>query len=173
MNNNLVNIEYFDNEKVQYNIPVNSENDAKMHEMNVYIDSNVLASENNKYKFSFIKKLGISSIYVREVIIKYNEEFINAVNDNKFLILRFKDFNETNNNIVYNTSNLNPDTDLILNKSHIIEPYYNFDSKYMMNNQTKNKVFTSLQFEILDHHAHPFPFKIEFFMDMKINSITF
>lgn len=173
MNNNLINIEYFDNEKVQYNIPVLSEKDTKVSEMNVYIDSNVLHSENNKYKISFIKKIGISSIYVREVIIKYDNQFINAVNGNKFLIIRFKDLNETNNNIVYNLSNLNPDTDLILNKSHIIEPYYNFDSKYMMNNQIKTKIFTSLQFEILDHNALPFPFKIEFFMDIKINAITF
>ena len=43
----------------------------------------------------------------------------------------------------------------------------------MMNNQTKTKIFTYLQFEILVHHAQPLPFKIEFFMHIKINAITF
>lgn len=171
MNNNLVNIQYFDNEDVQYDRPILKDQDKILNEINVYIDSNHFSTNNNIYKIQF-RKVGISTIFVREVIIKYTDEFINYINDNKFLVLRFKQLNDTNNNIIYNTSKLNPDTDLILNKSHIIEPFYNFDAKYMMHIQNKNKIFTSLEFEILNHNCEKIPFKIEFFMDIKLNIIT-
>ena len=172
MNNNLVNIQYFDNEDIQYDRPILKDQDKYLNELNVYIDSNTfLPKTNNKYKLQF-KKVGISTIFIREVIIKYTSEFIDFINDNKFLVLRFKTLNDTNNNIIYNTSKLNPDTDLILNKSHIIEPYYNFDAKYMMHIQNKNKIFTNLEFEILSHNCEPLPFHVEFFMDMKLNIIT-
>lgn len=172
MNNNLVNIQYFDNENIIYDRPILNEQDKILNELNVYIDSNYFTSNNNKYKLQF-RKVGISTIFIREFIITYDSQFIDFINNNKFIIIRFKDLNDTNNNIIYNTSKLNPDTDLILNKSHIIEPFYNFDAKYMMHVQNKNKIFTSLDFEILDHNCSPIPFHIEFFMDMKLNVITF
>lgn len=172
MNNNLVNIQYFDNEDVQYDRPILKDQDKILNELNVYIDSNTFPSNQNKYKLQLQRKVSISTIYIREVIIKYTPEFIDFINDNKFLVLRFKDLSDANNNIIYNTSKLNPDTDLILNKSHIIEPYYNFDAKYMMHIQNKNKIFTSLQFEILDHNCEALPVYVDFFMDMKLNIIT-
>lgn len=172
MNSNLVNIQYFDNDDIQYDRPILSDQDKILNELNIYIDSNRTQSKNNKYNLSFIKKIGLSTIFVREVIITYDEQFIELINSNKFLVIRFKNLNDTNNNIIYNTSDLNPDTDLILNKSHIIEPFYNFDSKYMMHIQNKNKIFTSLEFEILDDSCNKIPFDIDFFMDLKLNIIT-
>lgn len=172
--NNLVNIQYFDKQNdPNYDRPILSEQNQILNELNVYIDSTKYHFDaTNSCKLSF-RKVQISTIFVRELIFKITEDFIDLVNDNKFLVLRFKDLNETNNNIIYNTSNLNPDTDLIINKSHIIEPYYNFDSKYMIHIQNKNKIFTSLHFQILNDQCEEIDINLEVFIDIKLNVINY
>ena len=146
-------------------------------EFNIYIDSNYLEyiSNYNSFKLPLLKSTRIISIYCREFIMEMNSQIENLLNSNKFFILRITSPTNSSEKLFSdNTSVIDQTTDIILNKSQFINPFYSLESKYFL--KFDHTISTSFfEFQILDDKANPIHMTDlnNFFIDLKISYLSY
>lgn len=168
MDNKLVNINTYD-----YSIDYDKddiEDKIINTEYSVFIDSKQYNID-DKCVLDFYRSFNLRSVYIREFIIKINEENASLINDSRFIVCRIKELSSHNNSIIYNTSLLNPDTDIILNKSNFIEPYLTLEAKYVFSLQHNFNDYNRLTLEFYDDKNNKLTKSIldDVFIDIKLN----
>lgn len=170
MSSNVINIQTYDynNDMEGNKMKLNKKNE---YEYTVFIDSNILPFNQSRLKLELNRKIFLKGVFVREFIVEINSENIDFFTSSKFLVLRMKEFSIANNNIVYNTSNINSDTDFIVDKTNFIQPYLTFESKYIFSIQNDIKQLNLLNIEIFNDHMDPVPdvFLKNVFIDLKLS----
>lgn len=127
-------------------------------ERNIYVDTRVTPyNEKKGFELHFTEKIAIKNIFVRELIMRVDDANRQILENTKFLVARFPDIRYYNNNsVIYNTSYLDPDTDIVLNKANFIDPHISLEGKYILSLVKSNKEYSSLRVQILDDKGNPF-----------------
>lgn len=136
-------------------------------EKQLFIDSEVIDFD-KKISIVFNKQINIGQLFFKEMILNHLETKID-LNTIRFLVLRIKELHCKTLNVVYNTSRLNPDTDIVMYKTCCYPEHYHFESK-MMFPLEKELHTRDLTIEVLDDKGNLLS-KNElgnFFLDVKV-----
>lgn len=142
-------------------------------EVSLFIDSDIAPDFNSElttFLIRFNRKININTFYIRELTVKTTEQSLEQLNQFPFLVCRVKQFKNSSNNILYDYSALNPDTDIIINKANYIDPFLTFEQKYIHNYMYDKKHYDSLTLQILDNKCNPINLQASIFLDIKIMS---
>lgn len=151
------------------------EDKKKASEYSVFIDSSVLPlDKTGKISLSFVHKFELINIFFRELIIGVNDDNADILNNTKYIVCRIKEISKDNNSIIYNTSLINPDTDIIIDKSHMIDTNIVFESKYVFTVNTQKKKYDYLTLQFLNDKGIVLSQDTlqAFFADIKFNVIV-
>jgi hypothetical protein len=122
----------------------------------------------NKIKIELNKEVDIHQIYVKEFILNHTNTSID-LNKVRFLVLRCLELSKDSNNVLYNTSAFNPDTDIILYKTCCYPDNLHFESKMMVH--IENPLHTrDLTLQFLDDQGNILSNMElgQFFLDVKV-----
>lgn len=166
MSSNIISLKTYRQERESDIDDMNHQQEGTQY--SVFLDTRVIPLKTDgRFDILFNRKIFILSIFIRELIVKITEENQGFFLDTRFLVIRFKELSTINNNFVYNTSFINPDTDIIVNKTVFDERYLTFESKYIFNLYMRTKSFKSLQLQILDDKGAHLPQDNDLFVDIK------
>lgn len=166
MSSNIINLKTYRQERESDISEMSHTQDGMQY--SVFLDTRVIPLKpDGGFGIQFNRKIFILSIFIRELIVKITQENQLFFLDTRFLVIRFRELSTINNNFVYNTSFINPDTDIIVNKTVFDERYLTFESKYVFNLYTRVKSFKSLQLQILDDKGATLPQDNDLFVDIK------
>lgn len=131
----------------------------------IYVDTQVCPVDSKGCsKLIFVEKQLVRNIFFRQIIVRSDDIPL----DNKYLVARFSSVKRFNNSLLYNTSLIDPDTDIVLDKGHAFGSCQVYEGRYMLPIQTVDKVFDSMSLQILDDRGAPF--RGEFFADIKLST---
>ena len=131
----------------------------------VYVDTQIYpVGPSGHLKLPFIQKHVLKNIFVRQLIVRRDD----APLDGRYMVARFSGVKRFNNSLLYNTSLIDPDTDIILDKAHSFGSYDTYEGRYVLPIQAADRVFDSLSVQILDDSGRPLGG--HFFVDIKLST---
>lgn len=136
-------------------------------EKQVFIDSDIMKFD-NKIKIEFNKDIDIYQMYFKEMILNHTKTKID-LNMTRFLVIRLPDLKKHSNNVVYNTSVFDPDTDVIMYRTCCYPENLHFEAKMMFSLEYPLHT-RDLRIEVMDDQANLLTNKElgNFFIDLKL-----